>query len=241
MGQLLQNKSIVIYGAGGGLGSGFARTFAAHGATVFLAGRTGASVEEVAASVTAAGGVAHVAEVDALDEAAVETYLDSVVASAGSIDASCNLVSRGDRHGLPIVEMPVDDIVGPVANGFRSTVVTARAAARRMAAQGSGVILQVTSGSSGGQAPGMGGTSAADAAVEAFLRNVAQESGPDGVRTAVLWTAGVFHSELMAPMTALKRGPSLEEVAETAAFLASDRASGITGTITNVTCGLVIR
>ena len=64
---LLQDKVAVIYGAGGAVGGTVARTFTKEGARVFLAGRTAASVEQVADDIRAGGGVAEAAVVDALD------------------------------------------------------------------------------------------------------------------------------------------------------------------------------
>jgi NAD(P)-dependent dehydrogenase (short-subunit alcohol dehydrogenase family) len=260
---LLENKNAVIYGAGGGLGRGVARTFAREGARVFLAGRTRETLEAVAADVTAAGGSAEVAVVDALDEQAVEEHAGAVVAQAGSIDVSFNLVARGDVQGTPLVDMTAADLTGAVTTGLLANFHTARAAARHMIRQGSGVILTVTSGSARGAAPLMGSTGPADAATEAFLRYLAAEIGQHGVRVLSLYTAGVPETMSpeniaavnpnlkldaaaleqmlagMAQMTMLRRAPSLAQVADTAAFLASDRAGGITGTIVNVTCGLV--
>jgi len=260
---LLENKNAVIYGAGGGLGGGVARTFAREGARVFLAGRTRGSLEAVAADVAAAGGAAEVAVVDALDEQAVDEHVAAVVARAGSIDVSVNLVNRGDVQGIPLVEMAAADLTRAVTTGLLANFHTARAAARHMTTQGSGVILTVTSGSAKGTAPLMGSTGPADAATEAFMRYLAAEVGQHGVRVLGIYTAGVPetlsperiasvnpNTQLdaaaleqmlagMAQMTMLRRAPSLAQVADTAAFLASDRAAGITGTIVNVTCGLV--
>jgi NAD(P)-dependent dehydrogenase (short-subunit alcohol dehydrogenase family) len=61
---LLENKNAIIYGGGGGIGGGVARTFAREGANVFLAGRTGPPMEAVAADIKAAGGSAEVAVLD---------------------------------------------------------------------------------------------------------------------------------------------------------------------------------
>lgn len=83
---LLQNKHAVIFGAGGAVGAAVAKEFAAQGATVFLSGRRFAAVEPVAASIQQDGGIALAAEVDALDERAVQAYLDRVAQEAGSID-----------------------------------------------------------------------------------------------------------------------------------------------------------
>jgi 3-oxoacyl-[acyl-carrier protein] reductase len=69
---LLEGKNAVIYGAGGSIGGAVARAFAREGARVFLAGRTLESLEEVAGQIRSAGGVAETAQVDALDERAVD-------------------------------------------------------------------------------------------------------------------------------------------------------------------------
>jgi 3-oxoacyl-[acyl-carrier protein] reductase len=82
----------VIYGGGGAIGGAVARTFAREGARVFLAGRTRAKLDAVAADIRSAGGVAETAEVDALDPWSVDGHADAVAADAGSIDVSFNLV-----------------------------------------------------------------------------------------------------------------------------------------------------
>ena len=68
---LLQDKSALVYGGGGSVGGAVARAFAREGARVFLGGRTLATVERVASEITAGGGQAQAAQVDALDEQAV--------------------------------------------------------------------------------------------------------------------------------------------------------------------------
>jgi NAD(P)-dependent dehydrogenase (short-subunit alcohol dehydrogenase family) len=255
---LLDGKTAVIYGGGGGIGSAVARTFAREGATVHLAGRTRATLDKVADEIRTAGGSAHAAELDATDEAAVEAH----AAAVGRIDISFNLISRGDRQGIPLVEMTTDDLLRAPATGLRSSFLTARAAARGMIERGSGVILHLNSASGAGAMPGMGSTGPADAAIESFMRYLATEVGPAGVRVCGIWTAGVAETltdeniaevggegaptarqalEMIAGMAALRRTPRLADVAETAAFLASDRAGGITGSMTNVTAGLVLR
>jgi len=262
MTSLLEHKNVIIYGAGGGLGSGVATTFAQHGARLFLAGRTRDSLDAVAHDITAAGGTAEVAVIDALDEKAVETHIAGVVKRAGTLDVSFNLMTRGDVQGQPLLQMSADDFTRPVVNGLTGNFITARAAARQMVSQGSGVILSLTSGSSAGLAPMMGGTGPADAAMETFMRYLAAEVGPQGVRVVGMWTAGVRETltleklravggenvpdpelvdQMISGAAMLRRSPRLAQVAETAAFLASDRAAGITASIVNVTCGLVAR
>ena len=91
---LLDSKSAVIYGGGGSIGGAVARAFGREGARVFLAGRTLATLEEVAEAIRATGGAAETAEVDALDEQAVDRHADAVVAESGGIDISFNLITR---------------------------------------------------------------------------------------------------------------------------------------------------
>jgi NAD(P)-dependent dehydrogenase (short-subunit alcohol dehydrogenase family) len=258
----LQNRTAIVYGAGGSLGGGVARAFAAAGARVFLAGRRSGPLEAVGADIAAAGGAAEADVVDALDEAAVEAHAASVVDRAGRIDVSFNLITRGDVQGVALLDIAPGDLLRPVSTGLMANFLTARAAARRMVEQGSGVILHLTSGSSQGSAPGMGGTGPADAATEAFMRDLAAEVGPRGVRVVGLWTAGVgdtLTDEKLAAVagpnaptaeqavaglsqaTALRRVPMTAQVADVATFLAGDGAAAVTGTIVNVTSGLVLR
>jgi len=263
MTQLLEGKNAIVYGAGGGIGGGVARTFAREGAAVFLAGRTKATLQKVADEITSGGGQAHVAVLDALDEQAVDRHATAVVNQAGSIDMSFNLITRGDAQGTPLVEMTKDDLLRAVVNGLQSQFITARAAARRMIEQRSGVILHLNSASGAGAQPGMGSTGPADAATEAFMRYLAAELGPYGIRVCGIWTAAVVETlskdkfaavvgeknapepemvvQMISSMAALRRAPKLADVAEAVAFLASDRAAGITGSMTNVTSGLVLR
>jgi NADP-dependent 3-hydroxy acid dehydrogenase YdfG len=79
---LLQHKNAVIYGAGGAIGGAVARAFAREGASVFLAGRTIASVDAVAEAIAATGGVVETAQVDVLDEQAVEQHAAAVAKRA---------------------------------------------------------------------------------------------------------------------------------------------------------------
>jgi len=258
---LLENKNAIIYGAAGSIGSAVAKAFACEGARVFLAGRTGDTLDQLAKEITAAGGRAEGVAVDAFDEQAVDTHAQSVADSAGGIDISFNLVPGGDIQGIPLADMTTADFTRPVFNRLTTNFITARAAARHMVKQGSGVILALNSGSAHGS-PMMGGTGPADAANDMLIRNLAAELGPRGVRVLGIWTAGL--PETLSPekiathsggakmddaafqgllgqldqMRMTRRSPRLTEVASTAAFLASDQAGAITGTFVNVTSGM---
>lgn len=96
---MLTNKNAVIYGAGGAIGGAIARAFAREGARVFLTGRNLSKVDAVTKEIMAAGGKSESAQVDALDEQAVDRHLQSVIDMAGRIDISFNAV--GIPYCLP--------------------------------------------------------------------------------------------------------------------------------------------
>jgi 3-oxoacyl-[acyl-carrier protein] reductase len=252
---LLANKRAVIYGGGGSIGGAVARAFGREGARVFLAGRTPATLEEVAEAIRAAGGAAETAEVDALDEHAVDRHADAVAAAAGGIDISFNLITHPHTHGIPLAEMGVDDFMAPVETAARTTFLTARAAARHMIRQRSGVILAF--GGPGDRSGPMrdyylGGTQVAFDAIETIRRQLAVELGPHGVRVVTLASGGVPESlpegfdgrqaivEMIERQTLLGRAATLEDVGNAAVFAASDWARSMTAAIVNVSCGALV-
>jgi 3-oxoacyl-[acyl-carrier protein] reductase len=186
---LLEGRIAVIYGGGGTIGGAVARAFAREGATVFLAGRTRATLEAVAAEIRSSGGKAETAEVDALDERAVDEHADAVAAQAGGIDVSFNLIAHPYTHGIPLAEMAVDDFIAPIETAARTTFLTARAAARHMIPKRSGAILAF--GGSGDRSGPLrdyylGGTQVAFDAIETIRRQLSVELGPHGIRFVTL-------------------------------------------------------
>ena len=259
---LIENKTAVIYAAGGAIGEAVARAFAREGARLFLTGRDVVKVEAVAQEIVAAGGVAEAARVDALDEKAVEAHLDTAVERAGGIDISFNAIGPGPApHRTALTQLAADAFARPIALYTNSNFITATAAARHMSAQGSGVILTLTAVPGRMPANLVGGSAPAWAAVEAFSRSLALEVGARGVRVVCLRShaipetpliqqnfatagpaAGVTAAEFRALLeqgTLLKRLPTLAEVADTAAFVASDRAGAMTATVVNLSAGSI--
>src|SRR5687767_3189435 len=107
---LLQDKTAVIYGAGGAIGGAVARAFAREGARLFLIGRDPAKLDAVADEIGA-----ETARVDALDERTVEEHLDTVVERAGGVDISFNAIGPGPApERTPLTEMAVDDFARPI-------------------------------------------------------------------------------------------------------------------------------
>jgi len=256
---LLKDKHAVIYGAGGQIGRAVARAFARDGARVYLAGRTLPKLDALAQEISAAGGAAEVAQVDALDPQAVERHLETIVQEAGRIDVSFNAISiRGDLQGTPLIDMPSEDFVLPILTGVKTHFLTATAAARHMVRQRCGVILTLSSSASvlsgrDRRYHWTGGFGTACAAIEALSRSLAGELGPQGIRVVCLrpdaipetWRAPADADltkvrTYMENGTALGRLPTLDEVAQAAVFVASDRAGAMTGAIANLTCGSIM-
>jgi NAD(P)-dependent dehydrogenase (short-subunit alcohol dehydrogenase family) len=151
---LREHKNTVIYGGGGKVGGAVAHAFAREGANIFLAGRTPERLEEVAAQIRAAGGVAETSRVDALDERTIEEHVGEMVERVGGVDISFNAISIRDVQLIPLAEMSREDFMSPIVTGTASHFLTARAAARRMAERGSGVILTLSASAVCAYVPG---------------------------------------------------------------------------------------
>jgi NAD(P)-dependent dehydrogenase (short-subunit alcohol dehydrogenase family) len=188
--------------------------------------------------------------VDALDESAVDRFVDDVVDQAGQIDISFNVISLGDVQ-KPLTEIPVDDFTQPIVTAMRTQFLTTRAAARHMVGRGSGVILAF--GGGGPQTlPGLGGFKVALDAVEGLRRQWSHELGPNGIRVVTIKTGGVPESlpdtepardAIIAGIgeaTLLKRAATLADVGNVAAFVASDLARTMTATEVNISCGALV-
>jgi 3-oxoacyl-[acyl-carrier protein] reductase len=248
---LLEGKNAIIYGGAGRIGTAVATAFAEEGAKVFLTGRTRLRLEEVASRIREAGGSAETAEVDALDERAVDEHADAVAAQGG-VDISFNLITHGDVQGTPLVDMALADYERPVLTAVRTQFLTARAAARHMVKKGSGVILLFGGDGEPMREFSVGGLQVAFHALEAMRRQLAAELGPRGIRTVTLRTGGIPETlpsdfpgrraieENIAGKTMLGRAATLADVGAVAAFVASDRARTMTASTVNVSCGALV-
>jgi len=259
---ILTDKVAVIYGGGGAVGGSVARAFAQEGARIFVVGRTRGPIDEVAHDIVAAGGSADVATVDALDEQAVARHLDHVVSTAGRVDVSFNAIGNTDADilGTPLAEMDVEHFSLPVATYLRSYFLTARSAARHMIPNKSGVIMTVTTLHSRIGLPLAGGYGPAQAAKEALTRQLSAELAPHGIRVVGLRPQAMPESEgsrkrffesraesigmswaqfqeVLASRTHPRRLMTLQEMANVAVFVASDKGTGLTGTSVNLTLG----
>lgn len=259
----LKNKVAVIYGDGG-VGSAVAKEFAREGAQVYLAGRTLSKLETIAKEISAGGGVIETKVADALNEAQVEEHLNEVENKAGKIDISFNAIGlpQTGHQGTAFTELALENYLHPITYYSRSHFITAKAAVKRMIKQKQGVILMNTPSPSRISVPFMGGMPATWSAIEALSRTISAECGPYGVRSVCILTSampdtplidevyglhahahGIDYKQFHAGMesrTHTKRLTSIHDLAAAAVFAASDEGRSLTGTILNLTSGLVV-
>jgi NAD(P)-dependent dehydrogenase (short-subunit alcohol dehydrogenase family) len=264
---LLKDKIAVVYGAGGGVGSAIARKFALEGAVVYITARRLESIKTLADEISRSGGRAKAAEVDALEEKAIEGHLDSIVEEEGRVDISSNavgipasIVAEKGMQGLLLTDIPLESFTLPIATYTRTNFLTGRGAVRRMVQKETrGVILLHTPEPARIGMPFLGGMAPAWAAMEALCRSFSAEFASHGIRTVCLRTTGMpetktietvfgIHAKVlgidweevrgfMESNTHARRSSTLEELANVAAFVASDLAKGMTGTVANLTLG----
>ena len=246
---LLEGKNAIVYGGGGAIGSAIGAAFGAAGARVNLVGRTAEKLQRAAQEIRAAGGEVEAADLDALDEVAVDRHADDVAARCGGIDISVNTISLGESFGTPLAGTDPAEFERPALTAVRSNFLTARAAARHMIRQRSGVLL--TFGGYGDPLSDfyLGGFQVALSAVDALRRQLAAELGPYGIRVLTIQSTGVPETipeeyeerdtitESIVSRTMLRRAATLQDVGNVAAFAASDHACAMTATKLNITCG----
>lgn len=222
----------------------------------------------MARDIAAAGGRVETAQVDVFDEAAVAKHAESVAATAGSIDIALDAVSVLHDQGTLLADLSVEEFMRPVDGFLRALFITSKAVARHMGGERPGVILTLSEPGSKLAAGGILGHSVSAAGKEAFSRVLAAELAPHNIRVVCIRphavvdgpAAGSYTKDLFKPMAAaagqsvqemlddggmaqgtlLKRLPTLSEIAETAAFLASDRAGAMTGTVANLSAGALV-
>ncbi len=263
--QILAGKYAVIFGAGGSIGAAVAKEFAAEGAQVFLVGRTKPNLEDVAKQINASGGAAQAAVLDTLDDVAVNRYIDGIVAQTGKIDIVLDVtgpLAKEYGNGKTAVDLPVEEFMVPLSTMVRSRFITARAAARHMVGQKSGVIIFVTGSPARPHVPGATAIGAAFGAIENLTGNLAFELSPLGVRVVCIRTTANVDSrsiqdtmEMMATrmnisreqasaqiaqLNFLKVPATVQDTANAAVLIASDRARMLTGTVVNASAGAAL-
>ena len=240
----LESKVALVTGAGGGLGGGTARLFAAEGASVMCTDLDLARAEKTVADIEAAGGTAAALAIDVGDPAQCEAQVTQTIERFGRIDILVN------NAGVSLHKLALDTTIedwNRVLNiNLTGSFLTAQAAARAMAAAGGGRIVQI--GSISGQRGNMGGAAygASKAAVMHICKVMATELSGQGVMFNAI-APGPIETGLSVHGPTRKKAytdripageyGSIDAVANAALFLASDECEWTTGTVINVDGG----
>jgi len=264
MKDILKHKVAVVYGAGP-IGSTVSKAFAAEGAQVYVADWNEAAGQKLVDAITAAGGTAVAKKVDALDKQSLADFIADVVREAGRVDISFNAINvvKGGQQGTRLVDLDYEDFALPITTYTKTQFLTANAVTPQMIKQKAGVIMMITAIPSRMPLAGTVGFAPAWAAIEALSRSLAVELGEHGIRTVCLHSTGspetqesIQRTFAEDPAIAKKfmddfqaraahhwlvpTSTSLENVGAMAAFMASDKASATTGTIANMSAGMVL-
>jgi 3-oxoacyl-[acyl-carrier protein] reductase len=256
---LLDSKNVLVFAATGAIGSAAARTFAHEGAHVWISGRNQAALEALVGEIRAAGGLVDCDMVDATDDEAVQAYVARVAQDAGSIDGVFNAIGGHPADlGYPALTatQPLDQFLLPMQRIVGSQFLTARAAAHYMTQQGHGAIVTLSATLSGMTAQNMAGISAACSAIEGMTRALAGDFGASNVRVNCVRGSAMPETRTIQEtvggqitltgqppqmsLPPLGRPITVQETVNTAAFLLSDAASGMTGQVVTVCAGAFV-
>jgi 3-oxoacyl-[acyl-carrier protein] reductase len=245
---LLKNKTAIVYGAAGMIGSAVARAYAREGAKVHLVGRSADPLEAIATRIRNDGGTAVVAPVDVLNLTALDHHA-ATIANSADIDICFNATSNDDIQGTPLLDMAFEDFMRPVTKAVTAHFNICTAVGRHMTRCGHGVVLVMAGGREA--IPDIGGSHVAWAALAGLCRQFAAEYRPHGVRVGWILSPGSPDPNQAASEAAgavppgitgllARHQPTYDEVANAATFAASDWARTITASEINITGGAVI-
>ncbi len=229
----LDGRGFIVVGAGQGIGRQTTHALAQAGARVFCIDNDAALASEIAAEV---GGVAHVA--DARDRDSVEQAVAAASTSLGRLDGLVDIV--GMARYVTLLETSDDDFDWTFGMVLRHAFLFSQVAGRVMAASGGGSQVFVASVSGLTSAPRHAAYGAAKAALMSWVRTLAVELGPQGVRAnavapGMVWTpriskyVGEKGKKLNEENTPLGRVAVPKDIASAILFLCSDLASYVTG------------
>lgn len=247
----LSGQVAVLTGAGSGIGKASALTLAAAGAII-----VGGDINEAAAQATAdeirdSGGIASAVRTDVTSRAQVDALIDGAVASHGRIDIMGNIA--GIPHNKMVAEVTDDEFERILAINMKSVFYGCQGAIRHMIPQGSGNIINISSGAIDTPAPTLACYAMTKAAVAMLTKTLATEVGPEGIRVNAV-APGVIHTNFsrhnytdaegnedpervekykkrFGSMAPLRRVGEAQDVADTLLFLCSTGASFMTGQI----------
>jgi NAD(P)-dependent dehydrogenase (short-subunit alcohol dehydrogenase family) len=254
--QRFQDRTVLITGAAGGLGSAAARRFGAEGARLALLDRDGAGAAELSDQLVAEGHVALALEADVADEQSLAVAIAAAEAHFGQIDVVFNNAGVGSRD-LSLVDTPMDHWEDVLAINLRGVFLGCKYGVPALIRAGGGSIVNM--GSSTGRHDTITGGAAymaSKAAVEALTKSLALQVAAHGIRANTI-CPGIIQTRLsfrqqergdeesffteFADRIPLGRVGQPEDVAAAVAFLASDQARHITGAALLIDGGQTLR
>ncbi len=234
----LEGKRVFVTGSGAGIGKAIAALFTERGARVVISDMNADAAKQAAEEIGAAG----VANCDVTDEAQVQSAIQQAVDLLGGLDVLVN--NAGIEVASPLLQQSTESFDKIFAVNVRGTFVTMKAATPHLV-ESKGNIVNIASIAGVGGSPLLGSYCATKAAVIQLTRVAAVEMRPAGIRVNAVCpgfadTAMVerlvpdFEAATQVPfgdLVAAKQGRlgTPQDIAEVAAFLASDRATWITG------------
>ncbi|MFB6561723.1 glucose 1-dehydrogenase [Streptomyces sp. NPDC056400] len=238
MNQQFAGASALVTGGGSGIGRASALALAAEGALVTVAGRTAASLKETVRLIEASGGSARYVLADITDEAQVEKAVDAAVADIGRLDIALNNAGYDGEYQLTR-DYSTEMLDRMIALNVRGVFLSMKHELRHMTAQGSGAIVNMSSGAGLIGVPGFSGYAATKAAEIGMTKSTAVEVAPHGIRVNAV-CPGLVDTPMIAALDAdqrtsldaahpLGRIARAEEIADAVVWLSSDKASFVTG------------
>lgn len=259
----LKDKIAVVFAASGEIAGAVSKSFSQQGAKVYVTARNLDAVKALTQEIKNEGGQAEAAKVDALNENEIDNFLKKVVADNGKVDVVFNGIGPdySEMGGRPATtEATFQQFMAPIEKMCGSQFLTSRVAAKYMKQTASeGTILLLTAALSRTKLSNVAGITAASAAVEGLTRSMAAEWGADGIKVMCICAGalmetkrisgwidtvakqyGIPPEQLVAQYKAfdiLKTSPTLKQVGDTAAFLASETGIAFNSHIVDVDCG----
>ena len=244
----MNHPVVLITGALTGIGRATALAFAQEGASVVVSGRRDDVGEALVAELRALGAEAEFIRADVRHESDVQNLVDKTVARFGRLDVAVNNAGTEGKPG-PVTEQTADSYAATFDTNVLGVLLSMKHELRVMQAQGTGSIVNLSSTMGQRGAAGASLYTASKHAVEGLTKSAALEAAAFGVRvnavapgpieTAMLdrFTGNADRKAGLVAGVPLKRAGRPEEIADTIVFVASSRASFITGQIINVNGG----
>lgn len=263
---VLNKKVAVVFAANGAISSAVAKSFAQEGAIVYLTGRNEAALKSLAENIRQSGGIVKTAVVDACDEQAIDQFFQTLIREQNRLDIVFNGIGirpSKSSYGTPASTLSFEHFMKPIEVHVGSQFLTARLAAKyMMQTESQGTILTLTSSLSRLKVPFMTGFLAACTAIEGLTRGLAAEYGRNGIKVICLNPTALYGTRTIEETTEanarligvspeqwnaqlsqqylLGRSPSLQEVGDMAAFLASDKGVVLNSHVVDIDAGSIM-